>query len=43
MYQVPGTGKWIKSGQKIGNAYKAAHLPVVPRRLCQAGPRLACG
>ena len=40
-YQVPGTGKRIKSGQKLGDAYLEANLPVVRQRLYQAGVRLA--
>jgi hypothetical protein len=40
-YQVPGTDKRIKSGQKLGEEYQASHLPVVGQRLCQAGLRLA--
>jgi hypothetical protein len=40
-YQVPGADKRIKSGQKLGDEYQAVHLPVVRRRLCQAGLRLA--
>jgi hypothetical protein len=40
-YQVPGTDKRLKSGQKLGSEYVAANLPVARRRLCQAGVRLA--
>jgi len=40
-YLIPGTGKRLKSGQKLGEEYQAKHLPVVRRRLCQAGLRLA--
>jgi S1/P1 Nuclease len=40
-YQVPETGKRIKSGQKLGDVYLEANLPVVRRRLYQAGVRLA--
>jgi hypothetical protein len=40
-YQLPGTDKRLKSGQKLGDEYQAKHLPVVRRRLCQAGLRLA--
>jgi hypothetical protein len=29
------------SGQKLGNEYQAAHMPIVRRRLCQAGLRVA--
>ena len=40
-YQVPETGKRLKSGQKLGDAYLEANLPVVRQRLYQAGVRLA--
>jgi hypothetical protein len=40
-YQVPGTDKRIKSRQKLGDEYQVKHLPVVRRRLYQAGLRLA--
>jgi hypothetical protein len=40
-YVIPGTDKRLKSGQKLGDEYQAAHLPVVRRRLCRAGVRLA--
>ena len=40
-YQVPETGVRMKSGQKLGDAYLQANLPVVRRRLYQAGVRLA--
>ena len=40
-YQVPETGKRLKSGQKLGDAYLNANLPVVRRRLYQGGVRLA--
>jgi len=40
-YLVPGTGKRIMSGQKLGDEYQARHLPVVRQRLCRAGLRLA--
>jgi hypothetical protein len=40
-YLIPGTNKPLKSGQKLGEEYHAKHLPVVRRRLCQAGLRLA--
>jgi S1/P1 Nuclease len=40
-YQVPETGMRMNSGQKLGDAYLDANLPVVRRRLCQAGVRLA--
>jgi hypothetical protein len=40
-YQDPATGNRIKSGTKLGDAYQQKSLPVVRRRLCQAGVRLA--
>jgi nuclease S1 len=40
-YQVPGTGRRMKSGQKLGDAYLNANLPVVRRRLYQGSVRLA--
>jgi len=40
-YQVPETGKRLKPGQKLADAYLEANLPVVRRRLCQASVRLA--
>jgi hypothetical protein len=40
-YQVPETGKRLKSGQKLGDAYLNTHLPVVRKRLYQASIRLA--
>jgi hypothetical protein len=40
-YVVPGSDQRIKSGQKLSDDYLARHLPVVRRRLCQAGFRLA--
>jgi hypothetical protein len=40
-YLIPGTGKRLRSGQKLGDEYQAKHLPVVQRRLCQAALRLA--
>ena len=40
-YQIPGTDKRLKPGQKLGDEYLAIHLPVVRRRLAQAGMRLA--
>jgi hypothetical protein len=40
-YQVPQTGKRLKSGQKLGDAYLNTHLPVVRKRLYQASIRLA--
>jgi hypothetical protein len=38
---VPETGERLKSGQKLSDAYLNANLPVVRRRLYQAGVRLA--
>src|SRR3954451_2420292 len=40
-YRVPETGERLKSGQKLSDAYLNANLPVVRRRLYQAGVRLA--
>jgi nuclease S1 len=40
-YQVPGTDRRIKPGEKLGDTYLAANLPVVRRRLYQGGVRLA--
>jgi hypothetical protein len=40
-YQDPATAKRIKSGTKLADAYQDANLPVVRRRLYQAGVRLA--
>jgi S1/P1 Nuclease len=40
-YQVPETGKRLTSGQKLGDAYLNANLPVVRKRLYQASVRLA--
>ena len=40
-YNVPETGKRLKPGQKLGDAYVQANMPVVRRRLYQASVRLA--
>jgi nuclease S1 len=40
-YVVPETGKRLKSGQRLDDAYLNTHLPVVRRRLYQASIRLA--
>jgi len=40
-YLVPGELERLKPGQKLGDEYQAAHLPVVRKRLAQAGLRLA--
>jgi hypothetical protein len=40
-YQDPRTGNRIKSGTKLGIEYQDKNLPVVRRRLAQAGLRLA--
>ena len=40
-YHDPATGRRIKAGAKLGEAYQAAGLPVAKRRLYQAGVRLA--
>jgi nuclease S1 len=39
-YQDPATGKRLKSGQKLGDAYVAANLPVVRERLYRGAVRL---
>ena len=40
-YQEPMSGKRIKSGEKLSDAYQEASLPVVRRRRYQAGVSLA--
>jgi nuclease S1 len=40
-YRVPESGNRLKSGQKLSGAYLDANLPVVRRRLYQAGVRVA--
>jgi hypothetical protein len=40
-YVMPETGALIKPGCKLGDEYQAENLPVVKRRLYQAGVRLA--
>ncbi|MGP0069164.1 MAG: S1/P1 nuclease, partial [Isosphaeraceae bacterium] len=40
-YQEPATGRKIRSGHKLAEAYQAANLPVARQRLYQAGIRLA--
>jgi hypothetical protein len=40
-YQDPATGRRIKPGAKLGDAYQEANLPMARRRLYQAGARLA--
>jgi hypothetical protein len=40
-YQDPATGRRIKPGAKLGDAYQERNLPVVKQRLYQAGVRLA--
>jgi hypothetical protein len=40
-YRDPVTGERIKPGARLGDGYQAANLPVVKRRLYQAGVRLA--
>jgi hypothetical protein len=40
-YEVPETGKRLKPGQMLGDAYLEANLPVVRSRLFEAGVRLA--
>jgi hypothetical protein len=39
-YKVPQTGERIKFGKKLSDAYLNANLPVVRRRLYQAGSGL---
>ncbi len=39
-YQVPETGMRLKSGQKLGDAYLQANLPVVRRRLYRGSVRI---
>ncbi len=40
-YQDPTSGQKIKKGQKLGDAYHGANLPIARQRLYQAGVRLA--
>jgi hypothetical protein len=40
-YKDPATGQKIKSGQKLGEAYQVANLPIARQRLYRAGIRLA--
>jgi hypothetical protein len=40
-YNVPETGQRLKPGQKLGDRYLEANLPIVHQRLYQAGVRLA--
>jgi S1/P1 Nuclease len=40
-YVVPETGKRLKSGQKLGDAYQNANLPVLRKRMYEGGVRLA--
>ena len=40
-YQYPATGQRLKPGTKLADVYQDKSLPVVRRRLCQAGLRLA--
>jgi hypothetical protein len=40
-YVVPETGKRLKSGQKLTDAYFDANLPVLRQRLYRASVRLA--
>jgi hypothetical protein len=40
-YQDAATGMRITPGQRLGDAYQEANLPVVRRRLSQGGIRLA--
>ena len=38
-YQDPATGRMIKPGAKLGEAYQARSLPVAKQRLYRAGAR----
>jgi hypothetical protein len=40
-YVMPETGALIKPGRRLGDEYQTENLPVVKRRLYQAGVRLA--
>ena len=40
-YNVPETGQRLKPGQKLGDRYVEANLPVVRQRMYRAGVRLA--
>ena len=40
-YLIPGTDRRLKPGQKLGEYYMKANLPVARQRLYQAGIRLA--
>jgi S1/P1 Nuclease len=40
-YEVPGAGRRVERGEKLGNTYVDANLPTVRMRLYQAGVRLA--
>jgi hypothetical protein len=40
-YVMPETGALIKPGRKLGDEYQAQNLPIVKRRIDQAGVRLA--
>ena len=40
-YQLPETGIRLKSGQKLGESYLNASLPIVRNRLYQSSVRLA--
>ena len=40
-YQVPETGKRMKSGKKLADAYVKANMPIVPERLYRGGVRFA--
>jgi hypothetical protein len=40
-YLAPKTGLMIKPGDRLDDDYEATHLPVVEKRLAQAGVRLA--
>ena len=40
-YRVPGSKEMVRSGMRLGQDYQNANLPIVTRRLSQAGVRLS--
>lgn len=40
-YRLPGTDRLMESGTKLGDEYCRVALPIIQRRLAQAGIRLA--
>ena len=40
-YKMPGTGASLRSGDRLGQSYQDANLPLAERRVTQAGVRLA--